>query len=124
MKSIMKTIFSNLNNVSKSYGYTVMMQTTGMNLCEYQLLRSGMSLFKNFSLPFIKHQNLKELVYGSFKEAPKVTRIKFSPVQQRDLNEAIISVFNKSPQLKAAMLGTEKEAISIMHWNKNLCQVG
>ena len=103
-----------LSNLSKSYGYAVMMRSTGMTLGEYQLFKEGISIFNQSCIkPFFK--NCKNLVKHTRR--PKVQSIKFSPAHMEDLSE----ILTKNPRLKAALLDMEgSQAISVMHYDTQL----
>ena len=103
-----------LSNLSKSYGYAVMMKSTGMNLKEYMILEEGISIFsQNCLKPFFK--NCKSLIEHARKS--KVQSIQLSSTGLEELGK----VLGENPRLRAAMLDIEgTNAIHIMHYNKKL----
>ena len=103
-----------LSNLSKSYGYAVMMRSTGMSLKEYMMLEEGISVFNQSCIkPFFK--NFKYPIKHARKL--KVQSIKFSPAHMEDLSE----ILTKNPRLKAALLDMEgSQAISVMHYDTQL----
>lgn len=105
--------------VSKSYSYSLMMRSMGMLPADSQMYKNCISIFKsNYLIPFFSG------CFGIFKKNPLSTPKKIlllSPAEAESISSAITSVFDKSPQLRAAMSG--KNAKSIMLWNENLRKI-